>query len=52
MEPIFIYYNNLIFDDEKKFSVNFSNEDSLEDVVFKKNRLLYNEYDMLCGFNC
>ena len=33
--------NNLTFNDEKKFLVNFSNEDSLEDVVFQKNKDYY-----------
>lgn len=39
MEPTCIYYNNLTFDDEKKFSTDFSDEDSLESVVFKKNKI-------------
>ena len=37
MEPTFVYYNNLAFDGQKKFSIDFSNEDLLEGVVFKKN---------------
>ena len=37
MEPTFIYYNNLAFDGQKKFLINFSNEDLLEGVVFHKN---------------
>ena len=41
MEPTFIYYKNLTFDDKKKFSINFSGEDSLEGVVFKKNKAYY-----------
>ena len=41
MEPTFIYYNNLIFDDKKKFSIDFSNEDLLKGVVFKKNKDYY-----------
>ena len=41
MEPTFIYYNNLTFDDKKRFSINFSDEDSLEGVVFKKNKDYY-----------
>ena len=41
MEPTFIYYNNLIFDDGKKFSIDFSHEDLLKDVVFKKNKDYY-----------
>ena len=39
MDPTCIYYNNLTFDDEKKFSTDFSDEDSLESVVFKKNKI-------------
>ena len=41
MKPTFIYYNNLTFDEGKKFSVDFSDEDSLEGVVFKKNKDYY-----------
>ena len=35
MEPSFTYFNNLIFDDKKTFLIDFSDEDSLEAVVFK-----------------
>ena len=38
MEPSFTYFNNLIFDDKKTFLIDFSDEDSLEAVVFKKNK--------------
>ena len=41
MEPTFIYYSNLTFNSEKKFSINFSDEDWLEGVVFKKNKDYY-----------
>ena len=41
MESTFIYYKNLRFDDKKKFSIDFSNEDLLEGVVFKKNKDYY-----------
>ena len=41
MEPNFICYDNLTFDDEKKFSINFSDEDTLEGAVFKKNESYY-----------
>lgn len=41
MEFTFIYYKNLRFDDKKKFSIDFSNEDLLEGVVFKKNKDYY-----------
>ena len=41
MEPTFTYYNNLTFDDKKRFSINLSDEDSLEGVVFKKNKDYY-----------
>ena len=37
MEPTFIYYNNLAFDDEKKFLINFSDDS----VVFKNNKDYY-----------
>ena len=41
MEPTFIYYNNLTFDDEKKLLIDFSNEDLLEGATFKKNKDYY-----------
>ena len=41
MEPTFICYNNLTFDDEKKFLIDFSDEDLLEGVVFKKKKGYY-----------
>ena len=41
MEPTLIYYNDLIFDDKKKSSIDFSNEDLLKGVVFRKNKNYY-----------
>ena len=41
MKKTFIYYNNLTFDEWKKFLIDFSDEDSLEVVVFKKNKDYY-----------
>ena len=41
MEPIIVYYNNLTFNDKKRFSTDFSNEDLLEGIVFKKNENYY-----------
>ena len=41
MESTFIYYNNLTFDDEKEFLIDFSDEDLLEDVVIEKNKDYY-----------
>ena len=41
MEPIFIYYNDWKFDKHKKFTINFSDEDLLKGVVFRKNRNYY-----------
>ena len=34
MEPIFIYYNNLNFDRDKKFTLEFSESDKLDGVIF------------------
>ena len=36
MEPIFIYYNNLNFDEDKNFMLEFSDSDKLDGVSFKK----------------
>ena len=41
MEPIFIYYKNLSFDQNKRFTLEFSNDDLLEGVLFKKNKDYY-----------
>ena len=41
MESTFIYYNNLTFNDEKEFLIDFSDEDLLEDVVIEKNKDYY-----------
>ena len=41
MEPTFICYKNFIFYDEKKFLIDFSDEDLLEGVVFKKTKDYY-----------
>ena len=41
MEPTFIYYSNVTLNSEKKFSINFGDEDWLEGVVFKKNKGYY-----------
>ena len=36
MDPIFIYYNNLKFQENKFFTIEFSNGDQLDGVLFKK----------------
>ena len=41
MEPSFIYYNNLSFDQNKRFTLEFSDGDLLEGVVSKKNKDYY-----------
>ena len=41
MEPTFIYYNNLTFDDEKKFLIDIRDDDWLEVIVFMKNEDYY-----------
>ena len=41
MDPIFIYSNNLQFQDNKSFTINFSNNDRLDGVLFKKNKDYY-----------
>ena len=40
MDPIFIYYNDLKFQDNKMFTIEFNNGDCLDGVIFKKKRLL------------
>ena len=41
MEPILIYYNNLEFKDNEVFTVEFSNEDQLQGIIFRKARDYY-----------
>ena len=41
MEPVFIYYSNLSFDQNKRFTLEFSNSDLLKGVIFKKNKDYY-----------
>ena len=36
MKPVFIYYNNVIVDENKRFTLEFSDGDLLEGVSFKK----------------
>ena len=41
MDPIFIYSNNLQFQDNKSFTIDFSNDNRLQGVLFKKNKDYY-----------
>ena len=36
MDPIFIYSNDLQFQDNKSFTIDFSDDDRLDEVLFKK----------------
>ena len=41
IDPVFIYYNNLEFQDNKIFSISFNDGDRLQGILFKKNRDYY-----------
>ena len=41
MEPTFIYYNNLSIDQNKRFALEFSDDDLLEGVLFRKSKDYY-----------
>ena len=41
MDLIFIYYNDLKFQDNKIFTIEFSNVDRLDGVLFKKKKDCY-----------
>ena len=41
MDPIFIYNNNLIFDENQRFILNFSNGDAPKGVNFSKENDCY-----------
>ena len=47
MEPIFIYSNDLQFQDNKSFTIDFSDDDRLQGVLFKKEKDYYLT-SMLC----
>ena len=47
MDPVFIYNNNLIFDENQKFILNFSDGDILQGVNFSKEDD-YHIMSMLC----
>ena len=34
MDPFFIYYNNLKFAENKQFTLEFSDEDLLQEIIF------------------
>ena len=41
MDLIFIYSNDLQFQDNKSFTIDFSDDDRLQGVLFKKNKDYY-----------
>ena len=41
MKPTFIYYNNLSFNQNKRITLEFSDGDLPEGVIFKKNKDYY-----------
>ena len=41
MEPTFIYYKNLSFDQNKRFALEWSDDNMLEGVLFRKNKDYY-----------
>ena len=41
MDPIFIYNNNLIFDENQRFILNFSDGDILKGVNFSKENVYF-----------
>ena len=51
MGPVFIYYSNLIFDQNKRFALEFSNKDLLEGVIFKKKNKDYYISSISCYVN-
>ena len=40
MDPIFIYYNDLKFQNNKIFTIKFSDGDRLDGVLFKKKKII------------
>ena len=38
MEPVYIHFNKLLFDEEKKFTLRFSDEEEIKKISFTKNK--------------
>ena len=41
MDPIFIYFNEIDLKDNNKFTLNFSDEQNVQEIIFLKNRYYY-----------
>ena len=41
MDPIFIYFNEIDLKDNNKFTLNFSGEQNVQEIIFLKNRDYY-----------
>ena len=41
MEPVFIYFTKLKLDNDKKFKIEFSNDDEITEILFKKIKRLF-----------
>ena len=41
MDPIFIYFNKIDLKDNNKFTLNFSDEQNIQEIIFLKNRDYY-----------
>ena len=41
MDPIFIYFNEIDLKDNNKFTLNFSDEQNVQEIIFLKNRDYY-----------
>ena len=49
MKPVYIYFNELIFIDKKRFILKFSKNDEIKVVFFWLKKVFY--YSMKCFFN-
>ena len=41
MDPIFIYFNEIDLKDNNKFTLNLSDEQNVQEIIFLKNRDYY-----------
>ena len=41
MDPIFIYFNKIDLKDNNKFTLNFPDEQNIQEIIFLKNRDYY-----------
>ena len=47
MEPVFIYFKEIDFTDDNKFTLDFSHEEHIQEIIFLENKDYY-----ILSLNC